>query len=80
MNTVIVRTVPAGVFEEISIEMPDWKTTFLNLVREGKRIHYDVHTMPTIAKDIRAELNQGHYCDFILERDQDHHFLVPKSN
>jgi hypothetical protein len=67
-------------FEEISIEMTDWKATFLNLIQQGKRIHYDVHTMPTIAKEIRAELNKWNYFDFILEPDRDHHFLVPKSN
>ena len=76
MNTVIVKTVPAGVFEEISIEMPDRKATFLNLIQQGKRIHYDAQTVPTITEDTRGELNKGNYCDFILERDHDQHFLI----
>ena len=80
MNAFISRTVPAGDFEEISIEMPEWKSTFLSLVEQGKRIKYNVHTMPTIAKDIRTELSKRSYCDFILDRDRDHHFLVPNSN
>jgi hypothetical protein len=80
MNTVIVRTVPPGDFEEISVEMPDWKATFLNLVQQGKRIHYDVHSMPTIHQRYSGRTQQGNYFDFILEGDHDHHFLIAKSN
>jgi hypothetical protein len=80
MNTVIVRRAPPGQFEEITTEMPDWKATFLSLVQQGKRIKYDVHTMPTVAQDIRSELNKENYCDFVLERNQDQHFLVPRFN
>jgi putative heme iron utilization protein len=80
MNTLMVRSVPAGNFEEISAQMPEWKATFLSLVQQGKRIHYDVQTMPAITKDIRTELNKGNYFDFVLERNPDHHFLIPNAN
>jgi hypothetical protein len=35
----------AGLFEEITIDMPGWQATFLNLVRQGKRIHYNADTV-----------------------------------
>jgi hypothetical protein len=78
MNTVIIRTPPPGTFEEISSEMPEWKEKFLSLVHQGKLIRYEAHTMPALTTDIRTELNKGNYCDFVLGRDSDRHFLVPR--
>jgi hypothetical protein len=36
--------------------------------------------MPTIPKEIQGELGKMGYCNFILERDDALHFLVPKFN
>jgi hypothetical protein len=77
MNTSIVKAVPSGDFEEISIHMPAWEETFLSLVRQRKRIKYGVYTMPNLSKAIQDELSKGSYCDFILEN-TDWHFLIPK--
>jgi len=80
MVPVIIKTVPAGDFEEISIHMPDWKTKFLSLALQGKHIKYYVHTMPTIPKDIFAELRGMRYFDLILEGECRQHFLIPRSD
>ena len=80
MNTVIIKTAPRDEFEEISIHMPDWKMKFLNLVKLGKRIRYDVHNMPLIPQEIQAELNELNYVDLILDQAQVQHFLIRRSD
>jgi len=60
--------------------MPEWEMKFLTLVQQGKRIKFDVHTMPNIPRDIQGELAKRSYCDLILEQDNCQHFLVPKPN
>ena len=79
MNTALIKTVPPGDFEEVSIHTPDWCAHFLRLVQEGKRIRYGLYTMPNIPKDIQDELSRRSYRDLILEDDQWQHFLVPPS-
>jgi hypothetical protein len=78
VNASIIKAVPPGDFEEISIHLPDWKTQFLTFVQQRKRIKYDAYTMPNISKEIQEELSKRSYCDLILERDHCQHFLVPK--
>jgi hypothetical protein len=79
MNTVIIKSVPQGDFEEISIYMPDWQSRFLKLVQEEKLIKYDVYTMPTLSKEVQEELSKRSYCHLILDSDKDKHFLVPRT-
>lgn len=79
MNTALIKTVPSGDFEEVSIHMPDWQAHFMRLVQEKKRIKFGLYTMPIIPKDIRDELSRQTYRDLILEHDHWHHFLVPPS-
>ena len=79
MNTILIKSVPPGDFEEVSIHMPDWQERFLMLVQERKPIKYDVDTMPNLSKDIKDELDKRSYCHLILESDQDQHFLTPVS-
>jgi hypothetical protein len=75
VNTSIIKAVPSGDFEEISIHMHEWETRFMTLVREGKRIKYSKHSMPNIPKDIQNELGRMGYCDLIVEQDHWQHFL-----
>jgi hypothetical protein len=59
--------------------MPEWQQKFLGLVQQGKRIKYEVYTMPNLSQSIQDELSKRSYCVLILEK-TDWHFLVPKSN
>jgi len=79
MNTILIKSVPPGDFEEVTIQMADWQAHFLKLVQERKPIKYDVYTMPTLSKDIEDELSRQSYCHLILESDHDKHFLRPIS-
>jgi hypothetical protein len=79
MNTIIIKSVPSGDFHDISIHMPDWQARFLKLVQERKPIKYDVYTMPNLSKDIQDELSKQHYCQLVLESDNDQRFLTPTS-
>jgi hypothetical protein len=78
MNFSMIKDVPPGDFEEISIQMPQWEKTFQTLVKQGKLIKYQVYSMPNLSESIQDELSKGKYCNFVLE-DSDWHFLVPKS-
>lgn len=82
MNTMLVKSVPVGDFEEVSIVAPndkpyDFRALFLKLIQERKRIKYDVHTMPNLSKEIQDELSKQSYIHLILETDHDKHFLIP---
>lgn len=79
MNTTLIKSVPSGDFEEVSIHMTDWHAYFLRLVQERKRIKYGLYTMPNIPHDIQDELSRQSYRDLILEDDHWQHFLVPAS-
>jgi hypothetical protein len=79
MNIILVKSVPSGDFEEVSIHMTDWHQRFVRLIQERKPIKYDVYTMPTLSKDIQDELSKQSYCHLILESDKDQHFLAPMS-
>jgi hypothetical protein len=79
MNTIIIKSVSHGDFEEISIHMPDWQAQFRKLVQEEKPIRYDVYTMPNLAKEIQEELSKRGYRHLILDSDKDQHFLAPKT-
>jgi hypothetical protein len=79
MNTILIKSVPSGDFEEVSIHMPDWQAHFLKLVQQRKPVKYDVYTMPNLSKDIRDELSKQNYRHLILENDHDKHFLAPAS-
>jgi hypothetical protein len=79
MNTVIVKSIPPGDFEEINVYMPDWQTRFHKLVEEEKPIKYDVYTMPNLPKEIQDELGRRGYRHLILDNDKDQHFLYPKA-
>ena len=80
MNTTLTKSVPPGDFEEVSIHMPDWQARFHKLIQDGKLIKYNVHTMPNFSKNIQAELSKRSYCLWILESDQDQHFLTPSKS
>jgi len=77
VNIILIKSVPPGDFEQISIQMPDWQARFLKLVQERKPVKYDVYTMPTLSKDIQDELSRQSYCHLILQSDHDKHFLTP---
>ena len=79
MNTILIKSVPPGDFEEVSIHMADWQARFLTLIQKEARIKYDVYAMPTLSKDIQDELSRQRYCHFILESDHGKHFLAPIS-
>ena len=77
MFTMLVKSIPPGDFEKVSIHMPDWSARFLRLIQDRKPIKYDVYTMPNLSKDILDELSKQSYCHLILESDNDQHFLTP---
>ena len=76
----IVKTIPLGVFNGISIEMPNWQQTFMDFIRLHLRIKYDVYSMPNLGADITKELRTNGYTMLIYENDQDQRFLVPRSS
>ena len=79
VNTIIVKSLSAGDFEEISIQMADWQARFLKLVQEQKPIRYDVYTMPNLSGEIEEELSKHGYRHLILDDDKDQHFLAPRT-
>ena len=79
MNTIIIKSVPPGDFEDISIDMPDWQARFLKLVQDEKPIKYIVYTMPNLSKEIQDELSKRGYRDLILDSYKDQHYLAPRT-
>ncbi|NOS70555.1 MAG: hypothetical protein HOP33_11565 [Verrucomicrobia bacterium] len=77
MNTEIIKSVPQGHFERISIEMQDWKRLFQSLVSQRKHIKYNRIEMPNLSKEIADELSRQNYVHLILVPDESQHFLVP---
>ena len=80
MNAQIIKSVPKDKFEDVSIEVDGWQEKFLSLIREHRKIKYDIYTMPTISDELRKELVKSNYTELILESDHSQHFLIPKSN
>ena len=80
MNTSLVKSVPNGVFVEVSVLMRDWKNKFETLVSQKRPIRYDMYPLPGIPGEIRSDLDKNGYQDLILENDRWQHFLIPKSN
>ena len=78
MNTALVKSVPEGEFEEVSIEHPNWREAFEALITQRKPIRYQVYTMPNLSREIQDALNKQSYVHLILESDQWQHFLVPR--
>ena len=78
MKRKVVKDVPLGDFEEISILMPQWATRFFALVANKRLIKFNLLNMPTLGQDIRNALNQKGYRELILQDDHDQHFLIPK--
>jgi len=77
MKPFIVKLVPKGDFEKISIEMPDWINRFLLLINQRIAIKYDVYEMPTLSAQIQELLIDQKYVHLALESDFDQHFLIP---
>jgi len=77
MKPFIVKLVPKGDFEKISIEMPDWLTRFSSLISQRVGIKYDVYEMPTLSAELQELLVEQKYVHLALESDTDQHFLVP---
>ena len=80
MKPFIVKLVPKGDFEKISIETPDWLTRFPSLISQRIGIKYDVFEMPTLSGEIQELLVRQKYVHLVLESDTDQHFLVPVPN
>jgi hypothetical protein len=78
MNTILIKTIPALDFEEVSIHMPNWQTCFTTLVQDEKPIKYDDYTMPVISAEIQEELSKRDYVHLIIDSDKDQHFLIPR--
>lgn len=77
MKPFIVKLVPKGDFEKISIEMPDWLTRFPTLISQRIAIKYDGYEMPTLSAEIQKLLVDQKYVHLVLESDLDQHFLIP---
>ena len=79
MNTAVIPTVPtdADQYDEISTNMDDWQTAFLNLIRQKRRIRYGRYTMPRIPDEIKDELSKSGYRDITVMGDHWQHYLVP---
>jgi hypothetical protein len=77
MNTAIVKTAPEGDFENISIEIGDWKIGLQSLIDQRKGIKYRTTHIPTLSTDFKEALNKQNYIDLVLETDHAQHFLVP---
>ena len=77
MKPFIVKLVPKGDFEKISIEMQDWETRFPFLINQRIGIKYDVYEMPTLSTEIQELLVEQKYVHLALESDTDQHFLIP---
>lgn len=77
MKPNIVKSVPKGDFQTISIEMPDWKNVFLSFISQKAKIKYLLAEMPTLSAEIQGELINQKYVHLALESDDWQHFLVP---
>ena len=78
MNTALVKSVPEGEFEEVSIEHPGWREAFEAHITQRKPIKYQVYNMPNLSQEIKDALNKQNYLHLILESDHWQHFLVPR--
>lgn len=77
MNTAIVKLVPQGDFEAVSVETHDEKD-FLSLINQQKGIKYQTFEWPNLSKKIQDELSKRNYIALILESDHSQYFLVPR--
>ena len=80
MNTSLVKSVPNGVFAEVSVLMSGWENVFEKLIRQKQPIRYDMYPLPGLPTQIRDHLVENGYQDLVLENDRWQHFLVPTSN
>jgi hypothetical protein len=80
MNTSLVKSVPNGVFAEVSVLMSGWENVFEKLISQKQPIRYDMYPLPGLPAEIRNHLVENGYQDLILENDRWQHFLVPTSN
>lgn len=77
MKPFIIKLVPKGDFEKISIKMPDWLIRFPSLISQRIGIKYDVYGMPTLSTEIQESLTAQKYIHLVLESNTNQHFLVP---
>jgi hypothetical protein len=80
MNTSLVKSVPNGVFAEVSVLMSGWENVFEKLISQKQPIRYDMYPLPGMPIEIRNHLVENGYQDLVLENDRWQHFLVPNSN
>ncbi len=79
MNTFIVKSVPLGDFEKVSISTHD-ENSFLSLIGQRKAIQYETFELPNLSKEIQSELSKQGFVKLILESDTNQYFLVPRFN
>jgi len=77
MNTLIVKVMPQGDFADVSVLTNGWQTKFQVLVSQKRSIKYDFYPLPKMPQEIRTNLDQQGYSDFVLENDRWQHFFVP---
>jgi len=78
VNQIILKEIPQGEFETVSIEQEACEDRFLQLVNERKPIRYSVFEMPVIPPNVEGEIEKGGYVLGRLESDQDECFLIPR--
>jgi len=66
MQRIIVNEPPAGEFEAVSMDFPNWEAKFTRLARQGGLISYYLHTMPAIPQAIKDLLDRRRYRECIL--------------
>jgi hypothetical protein len=79
MNTSLVHSIPQGDFAEVSVLKTDWLNKIELLVNQKKLIKYDMYPLSGIPSEVRNQLDQNGYSDFVLEYDRWQHFLVPNA-
>lgn len=80
MNTSLVKSIPQGNFEEVSVLMHDWQNKFEALLSEHRPIKIDVYPSPNALSSVSQRLDQHGYHDLVIENDRWQHFLLPDPN
>jgi hypothetical protein len=77
MNRSLVKLVPQGNFEEVSVLFKGWETKFQTLVSQQQPFKYDMYPLLDMPQEFQNRLTQQGYKDLILENDRWQHFLIP---
>jgi hypothetical protein len=77
MNVSLVKTVPQGEFEEVSVLKDGWRDKFQSLVSRNRPLKFDMYPKKGIPEEVKAILEQRGYNALVPLNDRWQHFLLP---